>query len=178
VTPSTTIRDQTLRALKRPTHPYREALQHALNRSVEVVTLEEALTMPRSVQSEAALVIVTTIQSYRIRDERSGEELAATRRIYRDDVVRTAVQLRDRMVETCGFDERSVEDAVRVTAAQTQRGLGFGRIPLTAPPRPDALPVPLARDELADRQPPGGHCDLRRTCGADRRAGLRAVAAI
>jgi len=49
-----------------------------------VVTLEEALTRPRSVQSDAALVIVTTIQSYRIRDDR-GEELAATRRIYRDD---------------------------------------------------------------------------------------------
>ena len=50
-----------------------------------------------------------------------------------DDVVRTAVQLRDRMVETCGFDERSVEDAVRVTATQTQRPLGLGRIPLSAP---------------------------------------------
>ena len=31
-----------------------------------------------------------------------------------DDVVRTAMQLRDRMVETCGFDDRSAEDALRV----------------------------------------------------------------
>ncbi len=85
ITPSTIIRDQTLRALQRPTHPYREALQRSLDSSVEVVTLEEALTRPRSVQARAALVIVTTIQSYRIRDERTGEELAATRRIYRDN---------------------------------------------------------------------------------------------
>jgi type III restriction enzyme len=85
ITPSTTIRDQTLRALQRPTHPYRTALQQSVDSSVEVVTLEEALTRPRSVQGAAALVIVTTIQSYRIRDERSGEELAATRRIYRDN---------------------------------------------------------------------------------------------
>ncbi len=61
-----------------------------------------------------------------------------------DDVVRTAVQLRDRMVETCGFDERSVEDAVRVTATQTQCALGLGRIPLSEPPKQDLLPAPLA----------------------------------
>ncbi len=84
VTPSITIRDQTLRRLVRPTDPYREALQESLDSSIEVLTLEEALTRPRSVESRAALVIVTTIQSYRIRDDR-GEELAATRRIYRDN---------------------------------------------------------------------------------------------
>ncbi len=84
VTPSTTIRDQTLRRLQKPNDPYYEALRESLDAAVEVVTLEEALTRPRSVQSDAALVIVTTIQSYRIRDDR-GQELAATRRIYRDD---------------------------------------------------------------------------------------------
>lgn len=85
ITPSTTIRDQTLRGLKAPDHPYRKALEDSLAGQVEVVTLEEALTTPRAVQARAALVVVTTIQSYRIRDERSGEELAATRRIYRDN---------------------------------------------------------------------------------------------
>ena len=53
---------------------------------MEVVTLEEALTKSGIVRSrETALVIVTTIQSYRLRDEPGGEELAATRRIYRDN---------------------------------------------------------------------------------------------
>ena len=85
ITPNTTIRNQTLRALQNPKHPYCMALNESLHCSVEVATLEDALTKPRSVQSDAALVIVTTIQSYRIRDERTGEELAATRRIYRDN---------------------------------------------------------------------------------------------
>jgi type III restriction enzyme len=86
ITPSTTIRDQTLRALRRPTHPYRVALEESLACPVEVVTLEEALTKSGIVRSkETALVIVTTIQSYRLRDEPGGEELATTRRIYRDN---------------------------------------------------------------------------------------------
>ncbi len=84
ITPNTTIRDQTRRALQTRHHPYRQALEDAVSASIEVVTIEEALTTPRTVQSDAALVIVTTIQSYRIRDEH-GEELAATRRIYRDN---------------------------------------------------------------------------------------------
>jgi type III restriction enzyme len=84
ITPNTTIRDQTLRALKNDTHPYREALKESLNSSVEIVTLEEALGRSNCVQSESALVIVTTIQSYRIKDD-EGRELADTRRIYRDN---------------------------------------------------------------------------------------------
>ena len=86
ITPSTTIRDQTLRALQRPTHPYYLALKDSLACDVEVATLEEALTKPSLVRSkDTALVLVTTIQSYRLRDKPGGEELAATRRIYRDN---------------------------------------------------------------------------------------------
>jgi type III restriction enzyme len=84
ITPSTTIRDQTLRALRKPDHPYRLALDDSLGTSAEVVTLEEALMSARCVRAAAPLVVVTTIQSYRIRDDR-GEELADTRRIYRDN---------------------------------------------------------------------------------------------
>ncbi len=86
ITPSTTIRDQTLRALLRPTHPYRLALEDSLACEAEVATLEEALTKPSLVRSkETALVLVTTIQSYRLREKPGGEELADTRRIYRDN---------------------------------------------------------------------------------------------
>jgi type III restriction enzyme len=85
ITPGTVIRDQTLRALRHPTHPYRLALQDALHSQVEIVTMEEALTRPQTMQSPTALVIVTTIQSYRLRDDRTGQELADTRRIYRDN---------------------------------------------------------------------------------------------
>ena len=86
ITPSTTIRDQTRPALNNLTHPYRLALEDSLACPVELATLEEALTKPALVRSkETALVIVTTIQSYRLREKLGGEELAATRRIYRDD---------------------------------------------------------------------------------------------
>lgn len=86
ITPSTTIRDQTLRGLKNPHHPYRAAIEEELGTSIEVMTLEDALTRPQFVRPGGpAIVIVTTIQSYRVRDDRSGDELDATRRIYRDN---------------------------------------------------------------------------------------------
>ena len=85
ITPSTTIRDQTMRALKNPHHSYRLALEEALGGSVEVATLEQAMTSPQMVRRSAPpLVIVTTIQSYRISDD-EGRELSDTRRIYRDN---------------------------------------------------------------------------------------------
>src|SRR5690606_1674125 len=83
ITPSTTIREPTLRALQNPTHPCRLALEESLGNSVQVATLEEALLSPQLVRPTSPLVIVTTIQSYRIADE-EGRELAAARRIYRD----------------------------------------------------------------------------------------------
>ena len=36
-------------------------------------------------QGTAPVVIVTTIQSYRVKDDRSGDEVEANRRIYRDN---------------------------------------------------------------------------------------------
>jgi type III restriction enzyme len=85
IAPSTTIRDQTLRALQPGHHPYRLALEDALGASVQVATLEQAMTSPQMVRRTAPpLVLVTTIQSYRISDD-EGRELSATRRIYRDN---------------------------------------------------------------------------------------------
>ena len=80
IAPSTTIRDQTLRGLQKQHHPLRLALQDSLASDVEVLTLEDALLRPRAIQSRAALVIVTTIQSYRI-----DEETTAPRKIYEDN---------------------------------------------------------------------------------------------
>jgi type III restriction enzyme len=79
VTPSTTIRDQTLRGLKDRNHPYREALRQSLGgEALEVLTIEDALGASRSMLSSAAVVIVTTIQSYR-KDETVG------RKVYEDN---------------------------------------------------------------------------------------------
>lgn len=79
VTPSTTIRDQTLNGLKDRNHPYREALRQSLGgESLEVLTIEDALCASRSMLSSAAVVVVTTIQSYR-KDDTIG------RKVYEDN---------------------------------------------------------------------------------------------
>jgi len=78
VTPSTTIRDQTLKGLRDRNHPYHAALKESLGVPLEVLTLEEALTANRSMMSSSAVIVVTTIQSYRIDDE-------GNRRIYQDN---------------------------------------------------------------------------------------------
>jgi type III restriction enzyme len=86
VTPSTTIRDQTRNGLQNSHHPYRLALEEELGTSIEVLTLEEALTKPQYLRvGGPAVVIVTTIQSYRIRGEKDGEPLETTRKIYDDN---------------------------------------------------------------------------------------------
>ena len=79
VTPSTTIRDQTLRALRDRQHPFHLALKENLGTRPEVLTLEEAYyAANRATLTSRPVVIVTTIQSYRI-DE------PGNRRIYDDD---------------------------------------------------------------------------------------------
>src|SRR5262249_55514381 len=67
-----------------------------------------------------------------------------------DDVHRTARELRDRMVETCGFDDRSAQDALRVASTATQRGLGMSRIPLSAAPAAGSLPAGVANKARYD----------------------------
>ncbi len=78
VTPSTTIRDQTLRGLRDRKHPYHAGLREALGVPVEVLTVEEALSVNRSMLTSSAVIVVTTIQSYRIDEE-------ANRKVYQDN---------------------------------------------------------------------------------------------
>ncbi len=65
--PSNTILDQTAEALRDPRHPYRRALETACG-SVEVLTIEEALRLPRAVVDGQTVVIVATMQSFRVED--------------------------------------------------------------------------------------------------------------
>ena len=65
--PSNTILDQTADALRDPRHPYRRALELACG-TVEVVTIEEALRLSRAVVDGATVVIVATIQAFRVED--------------------------------------------------------------------------------------------------------------
>ncbi len=71
--PSNTILDQTADALRDPRHPYRRALEVECG-AVEVVTIEEALRLSRATVEGATVVIVATIQSFRV-DDTSGRKV-------------------------------------------------------------------------------------------------------
>lgn len=65
--PSNTILNQTADALRDPWHDYRRALELACG-PVEVVTIEEALQLSRATVEGRTVVIVATIQSFRVED--------------------------------------------------------------------------------------------------------------
>lgn len=66
--PSNTILDQTADALRNPRHPYRRALEFECG-TVEVLTIEEALHLSRATVDGQTVVIVSTIQSFRVEDK-------------------------------------------------------------------------------------------------------------
>lgn len=72
--PSTTIRDQTLDALKDEEHPYRAALHDAFGRNVTVMSLPEALHLTRADAEGGACVVVATLQSFRV-DDKEGRKV-------------------------------------------------------------------------------------------------------
>ena len=65
--PSNTILEQTADALRDVRHPYRRALELACG-AVEVVTIEEALRLSRATVEGQTVVIVATIQAFRVED--------------------------------------------------------------------------------------------------------------
>ena len=71
--PSTAILDQTVDALMQEGHPYRTALSRDFNRNFTVMTKVEALAMSRADATGGAVVIVSTIQSFRREDDRGNE---------------------------------------------------------------------------------------------------------
>ena len=58
--------------------------------------------------------------------------------------INTQLMLGESMIETCGFDERSADDALRVRSNPVQPGLGLERIPMSESPALDNLSLPLA----------------------------------
>lgn len=81
--PSTAILDQTIDALKTEGHPYRAALAKDFNRNFTVMTKTEALAMSRADATGGAVVIVSTIQSFR-REDDSGKENPEGLKVYDD----------------------------------------------------------------------------------------------
>ncbi len=66
--PSDTIRAQTLRALQTPGHPFRQPLADAFGEALKVVTLDELAQIAPPDWGRVAVVVVATIQSFRIDD--------------------------------------------------------------------------------------------------------------
>ncbi|MEO6061948.1 MAG: DEAD/DEAH box helicase family protein [Thermoflexales bacterium] len=66
--PSNTILNQTADALRDPRHDYRRALELACG-PIEVVTIDEALRLSRATVDGQTVVIVATIQSFRVEDQ-------------------------------------------------------------------------------------------------------------
>lgn len=66
--PSDTIRTQTLAALATPGHPFREALAEACGADVRVCDLEQVATLAPQDFDAHAVVVVATIQSFRVED--------------------------------------------------------------------------------------------------------------
>ena len=65
--PSNTIREQTINALKDRNHPYRQALESTLG-PVTVLNLTEALYLQAPVLRGSTVIIVSTIQAFRVED--------------------------------------------------------------------------------------------------------------
>jgi type III restriction enzyme len=65
--PSTTIRDQTLKALQQPGHAYRAALEAHYGQALTVLDLDAAPTLAAQDLGHKAVVLVATIQSFRVR---------------------------------------------------------------------------------------------------------------
>ena len=68
LTPSDTIRSQTLDALSNARHPYRQALAHYFGDRVQVCDLESLQTISPHDVGKACIVVVATIQSFNVTD--------------------------------------------------------------------------------------------------------------
>lgn len=66
--PSNAIRTQTLKALRDRSHPYRQALDATLS-NVEVMDVAEALYIRQGVLASSTVVIVATLQAFRVEDK-------------------------------------------------------------------------------------------------------------
>ncbi|MBF6616895.1 MAG: DEAD/DEAH box helicase family protein [Candidimonas sp.] len=68
LTPSDTIRSQTLEALSDVRHPYRQALTHYFGDRIRIADLESLQTVGTNDVGNACIIVVTTIQSLNVSD--------------------------------------------------------------------------------------------------------------
>ena len=95
--PSNTILGQTADALRDPRHPYRRALELACG-SVEVVSIEDALNLPRATVDGQTIVIVSTIQAFRVEDT-TGRKVYASNGVFQDHLLNVPDDRRDDLLK-------------------------------------------------------------------------------
>ncbi|GGD13097.1 DEAD/DEAH box helicase [Aquisalinus flavus] len=116
--PSTTIRDQTLNALRNLDHPYRAALEENFGRNLSVMTVDEALSLSRPDAEGGACIIVATMQAFRVEQDKDSD----ARRVYRDNGnlmdhfsgLDAAQKMRLEMVEGTNRPVASLENVLRL----------------------------------------------------------------
>lgn len=92
--PSDTIRSQTLKALQTTGHPYREALETSYGADVRVCVLEDLANIAPTDWGQRAVVVVATIQSFRIDDTDKRNVYSFSERFERHFKARDEQQLR------------------------------------------------------------------------------------
>ncbi len=73
LTPSDTIRSQTVAALNQAGHPYRQALEQKPHQVVRVLELDQLATINPYEIGRQTLVLVATIQAFRVQDEKKAQ---------------------------------------------------------------------------------------------------------
>ena len=109
--PSNTILEQTADALRDIQHPYRRALELECAGPVEVLRIDEALNLTRARVEGATVVIVATMQSFRVEDT-TGRKVYASSSPFQDHFLNLAPQERARLFE--GPDKKPVYSLVNM----------------------------------------------------------------
>jgi type III restriction enzyme len=111
--PSNTILDQTADALRNPRHPYRRALELACG-AVEVVTIDEALRLTRGTVEGQTVVIVSTIQCFRVEDT-TGRKVYAQNTAFAEHLQNVAAErLADLLQDADGKPVPSLVNMLRL----------------------------------------------------------------
>ena len=108
--PSNTILNQTADALRDPRHDYRRALDLACG-SVEVVTIEEALQLSRATVDGKTVVIVATIQSFRV-DDTTGRKVYAQNSAFQEHLLNLPLNRQEDLLK--GSDKKPIPSLVNM----------------------------------------------------------------
>ena len=109
--PSNTILEQTADALRDVQHPYRRALELECAGPVEVLRIDEALNLTRARVEGATVVIVATMQSFRVEDT-TGRKVYAQSSPFQDHFLNLTTQERARLFE--GSDNKLIPSLVNM----------------------------------------------------------------